>query len=179
MLVNELSFNIKKTKYMLFSDDIILPWTHWKRWTFQIVRCDHWFKIIMGRSYPIYKKRKFPKDFEFNARLKEFYNHLRWLYYTIVSHIHLCYIVRKYGALPVKNVWCLYLEDRNVLFALPIRTETAPMFQSLELLYVFEIYTFRIAMFMYKYVYNQATDCVNELFTRANEIHDRVICQSD
>ena len=34
-------------------------------------------------------------------------------------------------------------------------------------------------MFMYKYVYNQATDCVNELFTRANEIHDRVICQSD
>ena len=87
MLVNKLSLNIKKTKYMLFSDDIILQRTHWKRWTFQIVRCDHWFKIIMGRSYPIYKKRKFPKDFEFNARLKEFYNHLRWLYYTIVSHI--------------------------------------------------------------------------------------------
>ena len=40
------------------------------------------------------------------------------------------------------------------------------MFQSLELLSVFEIHTFKIAMFMYKYVYCQVADCVNELFTR-------------
>ena len=53
------------------------------------------------------------------------------------------------------------------------------MFQSLELLSVIEIYTFKIAMFMYKYVHNQVADCVNELFTRTNEIHNRVTRQSD
>ena len=53
------------------------------------------------------------------------------------------------------------------------------MFQSLKLLYVFEIYTFQIAMFKYKYVHNQVTYCGNELFTRTNEIDNRVTRQSD
>ena len=53
------------------------------------------------------------------------------------------------------------------------------MFQSLELLSVFEIYTFKLAMFMYKYVHNQVADCVNELFKRTNEVHNRVTRQSD
>ena len=34
-------------------------------------------------------------------------------------------------------------------------------------------------MFMYKYVHNQVADCVNELFTRTNKIHNRVTRQSD
>ena len=53
------------------------------------------------------------------------------------------------------------------------------MFQSLALLSVFEIYTFKLAMFMYKYVHNQVADCVNELFTRTYEIHNRVTRHSD
>ena len=67
----------------------------------------------------------------------------------------------------------------RIIKSVPIRIESVPMFQSLELLSVFEIYTFKIAMFMYKYVYNQVADCVNELFTRTNEIHNRVTRQSD
>ena len=46
----------------------------------------------------------------------------------------------------------LRLQKRAVrmIKSVPIRTESAPMFQSLELLSsVFEIYTFKIAMFMY------------------------------
>ena len=64
--------------------------------------------------------------------------------------------------------WFLHSYLVRIIKSVPIRTESAPMFQSLELLSVFEIYTlytFKIAMFMLKYVHKQVTDCVNELFT--------------
>ena len=34
-------------------------------------------------------------------------------------------------------------------------------------------------MFMYKHVHNQVAHCVNQLFTRTNESHTRVIRHSD
>ena len=79
----------------------------------------------------------------------------------------------------VKNVWCLQKRDVRIIKSVPIQTESAPMFQSLELLSVFEIYTSKIALFMYKYVHNQVAICVNELFTRTNEIHNHITRQSD
>ena len=67
----------------------------------------------------------------------------------------------------------------HIIRLVPIQTESVAMFQSLELLSGFETYTFKIAMFMSKYVHNQVSDCVNGLFTRTNEIHDSVTRQSD
>ena len=65
----------------------------------------------------------------------------------------------------------------RIIKSVPNLTESAPMFQSLKLLSVFEIYTFKIAMFMYKYVHNKVAECVNELLTRTNKIHNRVTRQ--
>ena len=67
----------------------------------------------------------------------------------------------------------------RIIKSVSIRTESAPMFQSLELLSVFEICTFKITLFIYTYVHNQVADCVNDLLTRTDEIHNRVIRQSD
>ena len=66
-----------------------------------------------------------------------------------------------------------------IIKSVPIWTDSAPIFQSFELLSVFEIYAFKIAMFTYKYIYNQVADSVYDLCTRTNELHNRVTCQSD
>ena len=69
MHVNKLSLTLTKTKDMLFTlrkkakiRGLYFYWprTYRKSSAFQIIRCDHWLKTIMGRSYPTHKKRKFP-----------------------------------------------------------------------------------------------------------------------
>ena len=103
------------------------------------------------------------------------------LYYSFI-YPYMLYCIEIWGSASkecLMSILRLQKHAVRIIKSVPIRTESAPMFQSLELLYVFEIYTIKIAMFMYKYVHNQVADCVNELFTRTNEIHNRVTRQSD
>ena len=103
------------------------------------------------------------------------------LYYSFI-YPYMLYCIEIWGSASKECLMSiLRLQKRavRIIKSVPIRTESAPMFQSLKLLSVFEIYTLKIAMFMYKYVHNQVADCVNELFTIINEIHNRVTRQSD
>ena len=82
MHVNKLSLNIRKTKFILFtlrkkprSADYIFidhepieKFEHFKFLSVIIDSKQSWVDHIQF----IYKKRKFPKDLEFYARLKEF-----------------------------------------------------------------------------------------------------------
>ena len=88
------------------------------------------------------------------------------LYYSFI-YPHMLYCIEIWGSASKECLMSiLRLQKRavRIIKSVPIRTESAPML---------------LAMFMYKYVHNQVADCVNELFTRTNEIHNRVTRQSD
>ena len=192
MHVNKLSWNSKKAKYMLLtlrkSQDpqitFYWSWAHWKSWTFQILRCDHWFKTKLSWVDHIqFIKKKISKGLGILCKAKRVLKLLTLLtlYYSF-TYPYMLYCVEIWGSTGKECLmYILRLQKRavRIIKSVPIRTESAPMFQSMELLTVFEIYIFKIAMFVYKYVHNHVEDCVNELFTRTDEIHNRVTRQSD
>ena len=76
------------------------------------------------------------------------------------------YCIEIWGSASKKSLMSFFkLQKRavRIIKSVAIRTDSEPMLQSLELLSVFEIYTFKHAMFMYKYAHNQVADCVNDL----------------
>ena len=61
----------------------------------------------------------------------------------------------------------------------PRRTESAPLFESLKLLTVFELYHFKICMFMFKYYTQRVAPSVKEMFTKTSDITKRDTRQSN
>ena len=63
--------------------------------------------------------------------------------------------------------------------SLPVRTESEPLFKSMELLTIFKLYTFKIGLFMFKCITDKAAHCIKDLFKRTHEIHSRITRQKD
>ena len=103
------------------------------------------------------------------------------LYYSFI-YPYMLYCIGVWGSASKECMTSIYrLQKRavRIIKSVPTRTESAPMFQSLELLSVFEIYMYKVMLFMYKSYHNLVADCVSDLFIRTNEIHDRDTRQSD
>ena len=69
----------------------------------------------------------------------------------------------------------LKLQKRAVrlIKSVPKRTESEPLFRSLELLTVSKLYTFKIGLFTFKFNSDKVASCVNDVFKRTSEIHNR------
>ena len=191
MHINNLSLNIKKTKYMLFTlrkkprsrEDIFIdhePIEKVEHFKFLGVIIDSKLSWV---DHIQFMKKKISKGLGILCNAKRVLKlpALLTLYYSFI-YPSMLYCIEIWGFASKECLMSILRLQKHAVYiikSVPIWTESVPMFQSLELLTVFEIYTFKIAMCMYKYVHNQVADWVNELFPRTYEIHNRVTSQSD
>ena len=61
----------------------------------------------------------------------------------------------------------------------PYRSESAPLFQSLQILSVFQVYVFKLSVLMLKFVNGDVIESIKYVFTINKEIHDHFIRQSN
>ena len=67
----------------------------------------------------------------------------------------------------------------RLIKSVPKRTESQPLFKSLKLLTVFKLYTYRIGLFMYKFISDKVAGCIRDMFKRTYEIHNRLTRQKN
>ena len=61
----------------------------------------------------------------------------------------------------------------------PYRSESAPLFQFLQILLVFQVYVFKLSVLMFKCVNGNVTESIINMFSINKEIHDHFTRQSN
>ena len=190
MNVNELSLNVKKTKYMLFciknphieggnillNGEIIDKVNHFKFLGVIIDSHLSWMDHVQ------HIRKKISKGIGILYKTKDYLKSdtLLTLYYSFV-YPYLVYCIEVWGATTKGNLISLLKTQKRVvrmIKSVPIRTESAPLFSELKMLSVFKIYMLKLAVLMFKYQHGQVTKTIDYLFTKVSSVHDRDTRQS-
>jgi hypothetical protein len=98
---------------------------------------------------------------------------LKTLYYSFV-YPYLNYAIEIWGNLKASEMYSIKkLQKRalRIVAGVPYRTPTLPLFQSMKIMNVKEVYTFKVALFMYKVNRNEYPHIVCDMFQSNVSIH--------
>ena len=185
MCINKLSLNIKKTKFMVLTmkkNPEINQSVHINGQVIEQVNKFKFLGVIIDShlkwaDHVQYIRKKISKGLGIIYKAKRVLNPatLLTLYYSFV-YPYLLYCIEVWGnASKGLMLSLLKLQKRalRLIKSVPIRTESEPLFKSLELLTVFKLYIFKIGLFMHKFITDKVAQCTNDLFKRTYEIHGR------
>ena len=190
MDVNKLSLNVKKTKCMVFSlrksysvsDDVIL-----KGEGIEQVSTFRFLGVIIDNKlcwsdHIQYIKKKMSKGIGILHKAKKILRKESLLtLYNCFIYPYIIYCIEVWGAASLKNLMSvLRLQKRAVrlITSSSFRAHSEPLFLSLQVLSVFDVYFFRLSIIVFRYENNLLPDCANSMFTKNYEIHGYCTRQS-
>ena len=102
--------------------------------------------------------------------------------YNCFLYPYIIYCIKVWGAASLKNlVSVLRLQKINaarLITSSSFRAHSEPLFLSLQVLSVFDVYFFRLSIIVFRYENNLLPDCANSMFTKHYEIHGYCTRQS-
>ena len=101
--------------------------------------------------------------------------------YSYFIYPYIIYCIEVWGAASLKNLMSvLRLQKRAVRFitSSSFRAHLKPLFLSLQILSVFDVYFVRLSIIVFRYENNLLPDCANSMFTKNYEIHGYCTRQS-
>ena len=191
MCINKLSLNIKKTKFMVFTMRKSKEIDQTITINNQVIEQVNNFKFLgviidshlRWTDHVQHIRKKISKGLGILYKAKRVLNltTLLTLYYSFI-YPYLLYCIEVWGNASkdlMLSLMKLQKRAMRLIKSVPMRTESEPLFKSLELLSVFKLYTFKIGVFMFKFTTSMVAQCVKELFKRTHEIHSRSTRQKD
>ena len=79
------------------------------------------------------------------------------------------------------EIWLLNILKHAIrlITSSPYRSESAPLFQSIQILSVFQVYAFKLSVLMLKFVNDDVIDSSKYMYSINKEIHDHFTRQSN
>ena len=102
--------------------------------------------------------------------------------YNSFIYPYIVYCIEVWGSTCKKNLLSLLKLQKcalRLITSSPRRTESAPLFESLKILSVFQVYLLKLSIFMFKYANDYVPDCIKDLFCINSEIHNYNTRQCD
>ena len=102
-------------------------------------------------------------------------------FYNCFIYPYIIYCIEVWGAASLNNLMSvLRLRERAVrlITSSSFRAHSEPLFLSLQVLSVFDVYFFRLSIIVFRYENNLLPDCANPMFTKNYEIHGYCTRQS-
>lgn len=179
---NKLSLNVDKCNYMIFSQRLSSP-NHVVSINGSSIDRVYYTKFLgviidhklSWREHINFIKGKISKSIGILRRgrclLKA--ETLQTLYYSFL-YPYFSYCIEIWGF-----TYTTYLEPLNILqkkivriiTSSSYREHTAPLFDKLKILNLSKLVSFRMCLFLFKYVNNDLPDCFSNMFVRNSEIH--------
>ena len=110
-----------------------------------------------------------------NITLESMLLTLLTLYYSVI-YPYLIYCVEVWGSTSKKkSLPLLTLQKRAIrlILSVPVRTESAPLFLSLNDLPIFDTYMYKISLLMYKTVHSKVSPSIINMFTLKTDVYTR------
>ena len=101
--------------------------------------------------------------------------------YKCFIYPYIMYCIDVWGGTSKKNsLSILKLQKRAIrlITSSPYRSESAPLFQSLQILSVFQVYVFKLSVLMFKFVNGDVIESIKDMFCINKEFHDHFTRQS-
>ena len=191
MDINKLSLNVKKTKWIVFSlRKKCLP----SQSVFikgEVIERVNDIKFLgvfidskMSWSCHIqYIRKKISKGIGILYKAKRLLTQetLITLYNSFI-YPYIVYCIEVWGSTCKKNLLSLSKLQKcaiRLITSSPRKTESAPLFESLKILSVFQVYLLKLSIFMFKYANDYVPDCIKDLFCINSEIHNYNTRQCD
>ena len=102
--------------------------------------------------------------------------------YKCFIYPYIMYCIDVWRGTSKKNLLSiLKLQKRAIrlITSSPYRSESAPLFQSLQILSVFQVYVFKLSVLMFKFVNGDVIESIKDMFSINKEIHDHFTRQSN
>ena len=182
--INRLSLNVKKTKFMIFSQkkniandvDIKLNGEYVNRVEStkflgvyidsKLSWCDH-LKYIKNKFFKgigiLYKGRKLFKQ-----------STLLTLYYSFL-YPYFSYCIEVWGSAAnchISSIFKLQKKALRILISANYRSPTEPIFTSLKMLPLAKLYEYAVILFMFKYIKNMLPNVFDDMFIINADIHN-------
>ena len=188
---NKLSLNIKKTHFIIFSPPKTKPSykVHLKinNIDIQCVQQTKFLGVIIDsklswKDHIKYIKSKICKSIGIISKARKYLNlnSLLCLYYAFL-YPYFIYCIAVWGGTNKTTLYPLIKTQKWALRAIcgkPRRTPSAPLFTSLKMLTINQIYMLRVLMFVYKFQKSKLPSIFSQFFTKTSEIHSYSTRQS-
>ena len=180
---NRLSLNIKKTKFMVFSnrplmlDDLIVTICNER---IEQVTYIKFLGVIIDSKltwefHIKYVKGKISKAIGLLCKVRRYLTKscLVTLYYTFLFP-YLNYCIEVFGSAAQYHINSLVVLQKRavrVITSSKFREHTAPLFKDLKLLTLQQLYLYRIGLFMFKVHHNKVPDVCQSIFVTNANVH--------
>ena len=191
MNVNKLSLNVSKTKCIVFSlRKKMVSKYHITLNGEDIEQVDN-IKFLgvcidcklTWNHHVQFVRKKISKALGILYKAKTWVKHDTMLtLYKCFIYPYIMYCIDVWGGTSKKNLLSiLKLQKRAIrlITSSPYRSESAPLFQSLQILSVFQVYVFKLSVLMFKFVNGDVIESIKDMFSINKEIHDHFTRQSN
>ena len=180
---NRLSLNIKKTKFMVFSNKPVLLYDHCVMICNQSIENVQYIKFLgvfidrklTWEHHIKYVKGKIAKAIGLLCRVRKYLNKscLLTLYYTFLFP-YLNYCIEVWGCAAqyhINSLITLQKKAVRIITSSKFREHTMPLFQTLNILTIPQLYLYRIGMFMFKVFHHNVPLICQSMFVTNADIH--------
>ena len=132
---------------------------------------------------------QFLKKKNISKALGILYKAKTWVKHDTVLTLYKCFIypyimycVDVWGGTSKKNLLSILKLQKcaiRLITSSPYRSESAPLFQSLQILSFFQVYVVKLSVLMFKFVNGDVIESIKDMFSINKEIHDHFTRQSN